>query len=143
MRSFRATAAVLVALAAAGLIQGAQATASPAMCRRLGESDVAAKELARTAEVTTETYATDHEGSFSGVSLRVLHRYEPTLAISSRQAQRENASAYLYAATSIEHGEGYVVMTRASDGNTYTIIRRSSGQVLLVAAMQGPTHCSW
>src|SRR6201987_1174167 len=38
-----------------------------------------AKELARTAETTAETYATDHGGSYEKMTPAVLHEYEPSI----------------------------------------------------------------
>jgi type IV pilus assembly protein PilA len=38
-----------------------------------------AKELARTEETTAETYATDHSGSYEGMTVGELKAYEPTI----------------------------------------------------------------
>jgi type IV pilus assembly protein PilA len=38
-----------------------------------------AKELARTEETTAETYATDHSGSYAGMTVAELKTYEPTI----------------------------------------------------------------
>src|SRR5271157_2601965 len=43
------------------------------------ETDASAKELARTAETTAETYATDHGGAYQGMSLAELQQYEKTI----------------------------------------------------------------
>src|SRR5664279_3825624 len=43
-------------------------------------TDASAKELARTARTTAETYATDHAGNYAGISPAVLKEYEPTIA---------------------------------------------------------------
>ena len=42
-------------------------------------TDSSAKELARSAQTTAETYATDHAGSYTGISPAVLKTYESTL----------------------------------------------------------------
>src|SRR5271169_487893 len=44
-------------------------------------TDSSAKELARTAETTAETYATDHNGSYSGMSAAELQNDEKTIFI--------------------------------------------------------------
>src|SRR3984885_1874147 len=38
--------------------------------------DASAKEMARTAQTTAETYATDHNGEYTGMSVAELHSYE-------------------------------------------------------------------
>src|ERR1700685_1195890 len=42
-------------------------------------TDAAAKELARTAQTTAETYATDHGGNYAGLSIPELQAYEKTI----------------------------------------------------------------
>src|SRR5579872_5809512 len=46
-------------------------------------TDASAKELAHTAQVAAETYATDHNGSYTGMSQSVLQTYEATIQIAS------------------------------------------------------------
>src|SRR5579863_7391049 len=46
-------------------------------------SDAAAKELAHSMQVATETYATDHSGSYIGLTLQILNQYEATIQTSS------------------------------------------------------------
>src|SRR5271155_266794 len=41
--------------------------------------DASAKELARTAETTAETYATDHNGAYVNMGITEMQKYEPTL----------------------------------------------------------------
>ena len=41
--------------------------------------DASAKELARTAETTAETYATDHNGVYTGMTIGELTKYETGL----------------------------------------------------------------
>src|SRR5664279_3652067 len=67
-------------------------------------TDSSAKELARTAQTTAETYATDHNGSYTGISPAVLKTYESTL-----QTAAGNGNAYLSAAEATEGGQGYKV----------------------------------
>ena len=44
-------------------------------------TDASAKELARTAQTTAETYATDHGGEYTGMSTAELQKYEPSIQI--------------------------------------------------------------
>jgi type IV pilus assembly protein PilA len=92
-------------------------------------SDSSAKELARTAETTSETYATDHSGSYEGITPEVLKEYENTI-----QIKEENNNAYLSAAEPIEKGGGYKVTATSmavTEGkhHTFTIEKTSSGEV--------------
>src|SRR5271165_4304334 len=50
-----------------------------------------AKELARTAETTAETIATDNNGSYTGVTTTSLKEYEPSIktAVSTTEAYLE------------------------------------------------------
>ena len=79
-------------------------------------SDAAAKELAHSMQVATETYATDNSGSYNGLSLQILNQYEATIQTSSG-----NGNAWASAATG--SGTGYTVTASSTDGNTFSIIR--------------------
>jgi len=89
-------------------------------------SDASAKELARTAETTAETYATDHNGEYKGISPTVLNEYEKTIQISEG-----GGNAYLSAAEEYqnEEGQGFKVTATSTDGHTFTVEREPSGVV--------------
>jgi type IV pilus assembly protein PilA len=56
------------------------AIAIPSFLNQKGKAyDASAKELARTAETTAETYATDHEGGYAGMTTEALQKYETGL----------------------------------------------------------------
>ena len=56
------------------------AIAIPAFLNQKSKAqDASAKELARTAETTAETYSTDHGGAYEEMSVSVLHTYEKTI----------------------------------------------------------------
>lgn len=44
-----------------------------------GDSEAAAKSMARTAQVAAETYAVGHNGSYSGLSIKALQSLDPSL----------------------------------------------------------------
>src|SRR5438034_5651601 len=43
--------------------------------------DASAKELARTAQTTAETYATDHNGEYTGMTAKELNAIEPSIQL--------------------------------------------------------------
>jgi type IV pilus assembly protein PilA len=92
----------------------------------LGDSgrakDAQAKELARTAQTTAETIATEHEGSYEQVSPPELHAVEPTIGIVASTSE-----AYLSAASGTQ-GE-YSVTATSPNGDELTIKKSSSGEV--------------
>ena len=79
-------------------------------------SDAAAKELAHSMQVATETYATDNSGSYVGLSLTLLNQYEATI-----QTTSGNGNAYASGASG--SGTGYTITAASTDGNTFSIIR--------------------
>jgi len=85
-------------------------------------SDASAKEVARTAETTAETYATDHDGLYTGLEPKTLKEYEPTI-----QTEAGNNAAWLVEAEPTEGEEGYVLTAKSVSGHTFTIHRFSTG----------------
>ncbi len=86
-------------------------------------NDASAKELARTAQTASETYATDHSGNYGGLSVSNLVAIEPTIATTSAGGTQ----AYLSAATPDGTGLGYTVTSVSTDGNTFSITRNDDG----------------
>ena len=98
-------------------------------------TDASAKELARTAQTTVETYATDHNGEYNWGSegLKVLHEYEPTI-----QTAAGSGNAYLSVATG---GSNTYTVTASSvtPGHTFTIKRETNGEIKRTCAATGTT----
>jgi type IV pilus assembly protein PilA len=86
-------------------------------------TDSSAKELARTAQTTAETYATDHNSSYSGMTAAELQNDEKTIFIGCPTS----SNACLKAVTPEGGGEGYTVTTEATDGHTFSIKRLANG----------------
>jgi type IV pilus assembly protein PilA len=84
-------------------------------------NDASAKELARTAQTAAETYATDHNGSYTGMSASALKGIEPSI-----QTSAANNNAYLSAVT-VPSSNSYTVTATSNSTNTYTITRASDG----------------
>src|SRR5262249_54591832 len=100
-------------------------------------SDSSAKELARTAETTAETYATGHGGSYDNLPPKAPKHYEPT-----NQTAVGDGNAYLNGegATKVETGNGgYEVTATATDGHTFTVHKTAAGEVKRECTPTGKT----
>jgi type IV pilus assembly protein PilA len=101
------------------------AIAIPSFLSQKGKaSDSSAKELARTAQTTAETYATDHGGKYENMTPAALKEYEPSI-----QTAAANNNAYLSTVTLEAGNEGYTVTTKSISGHTFSIVRNAKGEV--------------
>jgi type IV pilus assembly protein PilA len=103
------------------------AIAIPSFLSQKGKAnDASAKELARTAETTAETIATEHNGNYAILTEpKVLQEAEKTIPIAAA-----SGNAYISAAQAIESGEGYeVTATAPATSDTFTIKKLKSGAV--------------
>ncbi len=86
--------------------------------------DASAKEVARTAQTTAETYATDHGGEYTGMTTEELKKYETGLASCPPTGNAcflevKNATA-----------TGYEVTAEANNTkDKFTIIRKANGEI--------------
>ena|ERR1700730_4516372 len=111
------------------------AIAIPSFLSQKGKaSDSSAKELARTAQTTAETYATDHNGSYANLSTTVIKEYEPTV-----QTAAGNNNAYLSDAKEIESGGGFQVTATSTNGHTFTVKKTAGGEVKRECTPAGET----
>jgi hypothetical protein len=89
-------------------------------------ADAAAKELAQTAQVAIETFATDHNGSYATATADTLNRYESLIQVGP-------GKAHAYIPTNgvkvLDGGKGYVVTANATNGDTFSIERGSNGNI--------------
>jgi type IV pilus assembly protein PilA len=85
-------------------------------------TDAQAKELARTAQTTSETIATDNNGGYAKVTVSELKAYEPSI-----QTTASTTEAYLSSATG--EANGYTVIAKSTSGDTFTIKRGSTGEI--------------
>jgi type IV pilus assembly protein PilA len=92
------------------------AIAIPSFLNQKGKAnDASAKELARTAQTTAETIATENSGSYAKVSTTELNAVEKTIP-----TKEENNNAWISAASG--GAEEYsVTATAPSTGDTFTI----------------------
>ena len=101
-------------------------------------TDSSAKELARTAETTAETYATDHGGVYGTPTMttKILKEYEPTI-----QNAAGGGNAYMNgegATVVIESGGGYeVTASSTTAGHTFTVKKTAAGTVERICTPAG------
>jgi type IV pilus assembly protein PilA len=96
--------------------------------------DASAKELARTAETTADTYGTDQGNNFTGLSATVLNQYESTIATQSATAGN---NAYISAANGNSTGAFWITATAYSTGNQFEIERLADGTIYRFCAPPG------
>jgi type IV pilus assembly protein PilA len=90
-------------------------------------SDAQAEELARTAQTTAETIATDNGGDYSKVATaKELNNYEPSIVECIGATTTPGKEACITAATG--SSSGYTVTALSTSGDTYTI-KNASGVI--------------
>jgi type IV pilus assembly protein PilA len=96
--------------------------------------DASAKELARTAQTTAETYATDHNGSYVSMTAGELNTIEPSIQIGAG-----NNNAYLDAITGVSgvSATGYTVTATSTNGDTFSI-KNAGGVVSRTCTTSAP-----
>jgi len=100
------------------------AIAIPAFLSQKGKAyDASAKELARTAQTTAETYATEHDGEYGFTTAAQLKAIEPSINTTAT-----NSEAYLETATGTANT--YTVTAVANNTKDKFTITRSSGGVI-------------
>ena len=101
------------------------AIAIPSFLSQKGKATASqAKELARTAETTAETYATDNNGSYAKLTTAIEHEYEPSIVTVSNGKE-----AYLLEAKELEEGAGYEVVAEGTEKGKFIIKRNKEGEI--------------
>jgi len=90
--------------------------------------DASAKEAVRTAETAMETYATDHDGAYTGATAGALQTIESTL----------NNATLSIPTVAADH---YTVRVTSSTGNTFDISRAATGITTLTCATANSAGC--
>ncbi|HEX4837744.1 MAG TPA: prepilin-type N-terminal cleavage/methylation domain-containing protein [Solirubrobacteraceae bacterium] len=103
-------------------------------------NDAAAKSQVRTAETAAETYSTDHNGEYTGLSPAELEKLEPTL--------KETTSATISIVGTPNATEYSVMSTSKATGDEFTIARKANGEVQrtcksATVGCKGGTSGSW
>jgi type IV pilus assembly protein PilA len=101
-------------------------------------NDASAKELARTAQTTMETIATDNGGSYASVGKEPakLQAVEASMPIAE-----VNGAAYLSAAEGTGTTWTVTAKAGASSGDTFTISRAENGTVTRTCTTAGKGGC--
>jgi type IV pilus assembly protein PilA len=109
--------------------------------------DASAKELARTAQTTAETYATDHNGEYTGLTPAKLNEIEPSIQVGTAPT---NNNAYLNSTTGVENATatGYKVTATSTNGDTFSITNSGGVVTRTCATASGnkggcPASGSW
>jgi hypothetical protein len=104
--------------------------------------DAFAKELAHSAQVAAETYGTNHNGSYAGLTPSILNsilnKYDATI-----QTGPGNGNAYIASngvPTATKHA--YVVIATASTGDRFSIARDANGSITRTCGPFGQGGCS-
>ena len=95
-------------------------------------TDSAAKELARTAQTTAETYATDHGGTYTNLSIAELQAYEKTIP-----SCPNTSNACLKSVT--EGAETYTVTALSTSGHEFSVNRLAGGTTTRTCLPAGKT----
>jgi len=99
------------------------AIAIPSFLNQTGKAtDAAAKELAHSAQIAAETYATDHSGSYSGLTVSMLPQYDSTI-------QTGPGNGAWVQSVGNPTANGYAVTTVSASGNETFTITRSNGSI--------------
>jgi type IV pilus assembly protein PilA len=121
------------------------AIAIPSFLNQKGKAnDAQAKELARTAQTTVESIATDNNGSYKEVTTVKVGEYEKSIPLS----EGTNKTTYLKKATEIESGAGYEVETESPTTKDTFKITNKSGVIArtctsATTGCKGGTSGSW
>jgi type IV pilus assembly protein PilA len=97
--------------------------------------DASAKEAVRTAETSMETYATDHDGKYTGATAGTatsdLNKIEPTLNDVGTRLTVDSATDTSYKVT----------VASENTPNTFSITRATTGVTTLTCTVDGSDGC--
>jgi type IV pilus assembly protein PilA len=84
--------------------------------------DSSAKELVRSSQTAAETYATDNQGSYAGMSAASINQIEPTIPIVA-------STSHAYLSAVVSAANTYTVTTTSVNNNTYSVSRAADGTI--------------
>ena len=98
--------------------------------------DADAKEAVRTMQTAIETYATDNDGTYTGATFTNLAAIEPTLNDAPK-----GSGGVTDPTTSGLGTDTYVVTVSSETGNTFSIEREGSGNLVYECTAAGSDGC--
>jgi len=100
--------------------------------------DANAKETAHSAQVATETYATEHGGSYALVSEEALHKIEPTLPAKTEAGGVETQSVTV---KELNGGTGYEITVKSTTAGQTFSIKNEAGAITFPCTVKGKGGC--
>ena len=107
--------------------------------------DAGAKEMAHTAQVAMETYATDNNGSYSGVDATALNTIDNSLNLAAGSPPKPYLSA-----ASAPTANSWTLDVTSPTGNVFTIARSAAGALTFTCTVPAgnnragcPTGGNW
>jgi len=94
-------------------------------------SDASAKELAHSEQVAAETYGTDNNSDYTGLTAAILNQYEPTIQIA-----QGNGNAWALQPTGLGVNQ-YTVTAESTTGNMFSINRAANGTTTRTCTVAG------
>lgn len=128
---------LLVVILIIGILAG---IAIPAFLAQKNKAvSASAKSMVASAETAAETYSTDNNGSFAGLSTAVVNEYEHTIPTTE---QTTEGKPWLSAAHEEEGGSGYIVTVSVKVGGTtatFSATRNANGEIAKSCTPKNPT----
>ncbi len=110
-------------------------------------NDASAKSLVKNAETEAQTIATDHEGSYTEVSLAEIHKYESNIPVAAKEENvgkgecksvGNGTNACLVEAKSLESGKGFKLTAESPQTeDTFTIEDTKEGEISRTCTAHG------
>jgi type IV pilus assembly protein PilA len=101
--------------------------------------DSQAKETAHSAQVAVETYATENNGSYAGVTIGDLHRIEPTIS-GTAGAKAGGTTAAVEGVIVAGTATGYTIQSISTNGNDFEIVN-TAGEMTFPCTKAGTGGC--
>ena len=97
--------------------------------------DASAKELAHSAQIAVEDYATDHSGNYTGLTAAALPTYDSTIQTTSNGGN----NAYVMGVTNAT-ANSYTVTTSSANGSETFSITRLNGMITRTCTPSSGQH---
>ncbi|MGH2850449.1 MAG: type IV pilin protein [Solirubrobacteraceae bacterium] len=99
--------------------------------------DASAKELAHSAELAAETYATDNDGSYAGLTASELSQYDATINTTAG-----NGNAYVASPLTSVTQSGYQITAHSAKGSDTFTVKRAGGTITRTCSGSTDSGCN-